>query len=339
MKVQNLALLSALLPLAAIAGGCGGGNGGPTTVATPAPTFIGPSTGTPVLPTTPIPRVLLRLPSGQIAALDLTRTGGVAQGTLRVLTGTASTNSLDVGAYAVTGAFAAPTAFSVQGPASAPNRFSLSGNVPQNDRNEGLTFTQGKFTGTGSLLAPNSTTFPGSAPYTTIGDLQFTNFTSLVTGALPPVSVTPTGPAALTASPTTGVFGYEILGDQISPRLDLEGARAGFNLPGQRLSIFTRITPASPSQANPNLLSVGQTFSLTPGALNSGSVASLSIGYAGRNYLSNSGTLTIRNIGVESVTLAYNNVRVATNEISGSSFIVNGTFTVPVGVLTAIRRL
>ena len=338
--LRSLALLGALVPVAALVSGCGGGNSGasrPTPV--PAPTFVEPPTGTPNFPTITVPQTLLRLTSGQLAYLNLTRTGGTAKGTLRILNGTASNSSPGAGLYQVSGAFSAPSAFSVQSPDTEANRFTLSGSLPQNSRNGTFNFSLGKSKSAGTLLAPNSTLFPASAPYNTVGNLQFSNFTSTDTNAIAPASVTPNGPNALTDSPTTGVFGYEISGNDISPRLDLQGARDGFANPGQALDISINLFPAPVAQANPNLLSAGQSFDLTPGVLTSGVTPAITINYAGRNYTSTSGTLTIRSIGSESIVLDFSNVRVATAGAPVSSFLVNGTFNASVGVVSAIRLL
>lgn len=344
MKTHRLALLSALVPMAALISGCGGGNGaGPNSsnnTPTTSPTFVAPSPGSPIFPTVTAPKTFLLLPSGQIAALDLTRNGGAAQGTLRVFNGKASNSSLDAGVYPLSGAFSAPTAFSVQSASTDVNRFTLSGSLPQDSKNGAFNFSLGKFNSVGTLLAPGQTVFPVSTPYVAVADLQFSNFTSSDPNAVAPLSVTPTGPAALSRTLRNGAFGYEILGDNISPRLDLQGTRPSFAAPNQQLEIAISLSPpASPTQANPNLLSAGQSFNLTPGVLTSGATPIININYAGRNYSNTSGTLNIKSVSLESVTLEFTNVRVATNGIPANSFVINGTFAPPVGVLSIIRLL
>lgn len=335
------ALLSALVPFVALVSGCGGGNGAtPTATPLPAPTFIGPFTGVPNSPTLALPTTLLKLPSGQIGVLNLTHAGTVAKGTLRVFKGSASDSSLAAGLYPVVGAFAAPITFNVQNQSVGDNRFSLSGNLPQNSQNGSFDFSIGKIKGTSVLLTPNGGLLPRSTPYLPVGDLQFSNFTSPNTTLAAPLAVTPTGDTGFKDArffSNGGAFYYEIIGDKIIPRVDLQATRPILSNPQQALNFEVNLfTSTDASKANPNLLSVGQSFNLTPGVTTFGVSPRVFATYAGRSYNNQSGTMTIESIGAEFITLRFNNVTLATDEVPSSRFVVNGTFSAS-GLLTVIK--
>ena len=342
MKIRHFALVGALTS-SAFVGGCGGGNGNgvPTSTPIPTPTFIGPSTGSPNQPTITIPRTLLRLPSGQIAALDLTRSGGLAQGSLRVFNGMASNSSLDAGVYAVSGAFAAPSTFNVQGPETEANRFTIAGNLPAGGFNSDLTFTQGKFTGKGTLLSSNQQPILASTAYVATGDLRFTDFTTRGPAQLADypfdlTPITPTGPDAFTAAtgfPTNnGTFGNIVNGDTLTQNLRITGTRnQGFSS-RRNAQVTVQITPAFSNRSQ--LLSAGQSYDLS-----ASSGALVIVDLNGFNYLSNSGTLTITSLGPEAASFELKNVRVDTGFIPStgdvtafptdgqpiSTLLVNGT--------------
>ena len=309
MKTRYFALLSALLPAAAIISGCGGGNGNGPAKPTPAPTFIGPATGTPNFPTINVPQSLIRLPGGQLGRLNLTRTGGATQGTLRVFNGTTSDSQLAPGLYPVSGAFAAPTAFSVAAQTSstgaAIDKFTLTGNLsPDNNSNGSYEFTRNKFKATGVLLAPNTTIVRAQAGIygPQASDLQFSNFTPAGTnGFNRPFNVVSNPFAANRGGggfdgqginpAASGVYTYQIRGDQFFPSLRIVAIR---QLTGTSQPLTLEVQLSSVA-ANQTAFFAGQTFSLAPGATNGGISANVRISYDGRSYTSTSGTLTIRN--------------------------------------------
>ena len=359
MKTRNLALLGALVPLAALVGGCGGGgSNGPSNTPIPAPTFIGPSTGTPNFPTITVPQSLLRLPSGQFATLNLTRTGGSIGGTLRVLNGTASASPLPPNLYQVSGAFSAPTAFSVSpqtsGTGAAIDKFTLTGNLPRDSNSNGsYKFTQNNLNGTGVLLAPNTSVVrPQFGMYAVqTSDLQFSNFTPAgTTGFDAPRDVvsnpfaTNTGGGGFDGQgvnpANVGAYTYRIRGDQFFPSLRVVAVREVNGAAFQPLTVEVQLNSVA---ANQTAFAAGQTFSLTPGATNGGISANVRISYDGRSYTSTSGTLTIRSLSstdtlnnitlsnpAEDITLGLNNVGLVFSGAGNaqSSFKANGDLSI-----------
>ncbi len=187
MKTHHLALLSALVPFAALVSGCGGGgnSAGPTSP-TPSPTFIGSSTGTPNFPTIAVPETLLLLPGGELGFLNLKRTGGSAEGDLRVPSGISSSSSLAPGVYPLSGVISNATVFSASNQGVGDAKFTLAGNLAAVNGGGNITFARGKFSTPARILIDGGR-LPASTPYRESADLTFSNIRSLNPIAIGPL--------------------------------------------------------------------------------------------------------------------------------------------------------
>ena len=352
MKIRHLALFSVLVPVAALVSGCGGGNNGPKPPTTnppttnppgsgPLPPGTVPEPGAPTFPTITVPKTFLRLPSGQIAALELTRNGGSSQGTLRVFNGTNSDSSLNAGLYQVFGSFSGPSAFSVQTSSTDPDKFTLSGTVPQDGRGT-FNFKKGKFEGSGVLLPPGENfIFPSSRP-TGVGNLQFSNFflpsfvpPEAIAISEAPVAVTPTGPNAFTRFDPMGllatatVLRYTISANNtLTSEIEFSQARRDRLSPTQPGLSISIIPPLRNSDqgATSSFLNVGQSFDLSLAASTPNVTPRVQFIYGGIYYLGRSGTMTIQSLGAESIVVELKNVNVYASNRFPSRFDVNGTF-------------
>ncbi len=341
MKTRNLALLGALVPLAALVGGCGGGSGsgsnGPSTP--PQPTFA-PPTGPPTQPTIAVPRILLRLPSGEFGILNLKRTGRFLEGELRVFNDITTGNSLAAGTYALSGVLAAPTAFVVSSSDIGASKFTLTGNLPRDENTNGsYSFTRNKATTSGILLALNQKDLPASAPYRFTGDLQFSDFVAPSTLVAPPDPVTPTGAGAFNApfvgASNNGLFAFILRDNKVLPFLKVNAARCNNADLLRQLGLDIQIEAVTDN--NPTSLRAGQKFDLTPFATNGNLLATVTLAYSSLNYTNKSGTLIIKSIDNESVAFELQNV-VLSFPAQGrplSSVTLNGTFEAS-GIATTI---
>lgn len=316
MKTHPLALLSALVPFAALIGGCGGGNSGP---AKPTPTPFLPATelppvSPPIPSTVVVPQTVLRLPNGELGLLNLSRTGGSLSGQLRVFNVIAAGNTLNAGVYPLSGSLSAPTAFSVsnngQGTGTSSNvpKFTITGNLPAPDAfaNGAYTFTQDKFVATGALLSSRAIFLPASSPYRPIGDLQFARLGSNTNSPLP-AAVTPEGPNAfdLRTDPGDGdqraTLDYDLRDSPILANLSVKAKRRGGLNIVSNLDVSVIIQPTTP-------FVVGQSFLLQRSDQADGVFASAGLRSNGLSYGSISGTVTIRSITGNSVVLELRNV-------------------------------
>ena len=327
MKTRPLALLSALVPLAVIVSGCGGGNSsGPATpTPIPAPTFVGPATGPSSFPTLNVPAATLVLPGGELGILNLKNTGAGtrgASGTLRVLSGVSSTNSLNPGTYALSGVFSTTGAFSVANQMSGVQNFSISGNVPAANNPRGIYFLKrGNNSSAAQSLVNDENFTRASTPYNPSAELTFSNARFFGPTDLSPnasidfASVTRNGPGAFRLEDTT-VFGaffhFQIVNQPTDLAFDVTGTRASPNNPRQYLNLSIRSGYKTP-------FTVGQVIDLTnPNAVpRQIDVVIAQFTAGGIPYVSTRGTVIVRSFSAETLSLELRNVDLVTN--SGSS--------------------
>lgn len=343
MKTRHLALLSALVPATAFIAGCGGGNGnGP---ATPTPTPFVPIPGVPlpvppVPPTIVVPRILFRFPAGDFGILNVKSTGRQLQGELRVFSNNSAGNSLAAGTYAVSGILAAPTAFTLSNQGTGADKFTITGNLPRDASTNGsYTFTRNKFTGTGTLLAPNQTNAPVSPTYLPTGDLQFSDFKALSTLVTIPDPVTPTGAGAFNVpfvgAANSGLFSFVLRDNKVLPFLKVNAGRRNNADLLRQLGLDIQIEAVSDN--NPTNIVAGQSFDLSPNSTTGNLRATVTFVYTGFNYTSQSGTLIVKSINNDSVAFELQNVVL---DFPGqgrpiSNITINGTFAAS-GITTTI---
>ena len=311
---RQLVLMCALLP-AALVGGCGGSNSGPTARPTPTPS---------VVPGMAFRTSAFRLDNGQIGLLTLnfTGTGNSIVGNLHFVDASSSNPAIAAADYQVSGTLAAPSAFSVTGNTAVDGPFTLSGVLPSNSTDGSYNFTFKNISRTGRLSANGLASVPASTSYRATGALTFTDFASRGPAgveALYPFDfapVTPSGSGAFNGAYITtineGNFSYSIRDNSILPGLTVSGTRINPLNARDDLKLRITIVPISYSNTIGAPLVAGQRFDLRnlPNS-NLGYSADVALTLNGYDYFATSGSLLIRSIGPESVSLELSDVAVA----------------------------
>ena len=202
-------------------------------------------------------------------------------------------------------------------------RLSLSGTLPTNTTEGTYDLVYNGVRRTGVLSGQSLPDFEGLVPYRTIGDLQFTDFqsrgsqNSAAPFSIDFVPVTPTGANAFNGvpdnQPNTGVFGYSFENSPGSQGVFASGTRTNRSNNRQNIQVAIQINAGGPTlESRPGLLKVGQIFDLTlprpdPG-LFSGSVFVTANEY---RHSSIGGTMRIRSIGPDSISVELRDVTVA----------------------------
>ena len=337
MKIRHLALLSALLPAATLVSGCGGSNGGGPTAATPlpAPTFIGPATGPGSFPTITAPEVTLVLPGGELGVLDLKSPGNStngATGTLRVLSGVSSPNSLAPGTYALSGVFSTTAAFNVATQNLGAQNFSISGNVPTGIAPRGIyILKRGTVNNAVQVLVNEDGFTRASTPYTPSADLTFSDVKSFGPVDLSPnasidfAPVTRSGPNSFGFADTT-VFGaffhFQTENNPTDLAFDVTGTRRNPANPRQYLNLSIRSGYKTP-------FTLGQIIDLSNPRANPVQVDVVVAQFTpgGPSYVSTGGTITVKDFGAEKLSLELRDVVLVTDSGSPTPGQPTGTVT------------
>ena len=312
---RRLALLCALAPVALV-GGCGGGSGGP-----PLPR---PNPNVTPVAATALGTSAFRLDNGQIGLLALNRvgTGNDITGTLRLVDTSSSNRALAAGDYPVAGTFSAPSAFVVTGNTAVDGPFTLSGVLPLTGNDGSYNFTLKSISRTGALSSNGLAGVPASTSYRATGDLTFTDFASRGPAgveALYPFDfapVTSSGAGAFNGAAVTtindGNFFYSTRDNSVLPGLTVAGTRRNPNNARDNLELRINLARLSAANTIASPLAAGQRFELR-------NVPNSDLGYSadvlltlnGYDYFATAGSLLIRSIGPEAVTLELSDVIVA----------------------------